>query len=227
MLQVHRWLLVKPASPPGSTTRGIALKKSILIAAALGVVAAASPAMAQDVSQFTGAKATALVGVDIVKLESPTLDFDGSRTGVAYGGSIGYDAAWNGFVFGAEAELADSSAKYEEEGVDYYGSIRTGRDIYVGVRAGVPVAPSALLYVKGGYTNARFKINATDATETVSLRSNADGFRLGAGTEVAKGNVFGRLEYRYSDYAKLRFGNVRSDAETSRHQVVAGLGVRF
>ena len=35
--------------------------------------------------------------------------------------------------------------------------MKAGRDLYAGGRVNFAVSPTANLYVKGGYTNARFK----------------------------------------------------------------------
>jgi len=118
--------------------------------------------------------------------------------GVLYGVNLGYDVAVSGGVIaGIEAELADSTA--ERFGVD------AERDIYVGGRIGASLG-SALVYAKAGYTN--FRLGG----------ANGDGFRAGAGVEYALGgNLFLKGEYRYSNY----------EADVSRNQVVAGLGIRF
>jgi argininosuccinate synthase len=42
--------------------------------------------------------------------------------------------------------------------------VKTGRDLYIGGRAGVVVSDAALLYVKAGYTNARFVAEGGETT---------------------------------------------------------------
>ncbi|MBL7598920.1 porin family protein, partial [Escherichia coli] len=92
--------------------------------------------------------------------------------------------------------------------------ISTGRDLYVGARVGFTVGGNALIYAKGGYTNGRI----TGETGNVRVSDNLDGFRLGAGVEHAFGQrLYGKVEYRYSNYSQ----------DVERHQVLAGLGVRF
>ncbi len=64
---------------------------------------------------------------------------------------------------------------------------------------------------------------------------DADGWRVGAGGELAlSNNLFAKLEYRYSKYeeAEIDFeGDLpdsdRFDVDTDRHQIVAGVGLRF
>lgn len=176
----------------------------ILATTALALVAAtATPAFAQD-SSFQGPRAEVIGGWDRVQGNGE------SASGFAYGGAIGYDLQRGGVVFGVDAETTGSTAKSTDAGV----TLKAGRDLYAGVRAGVVVAPNTLLYAKGGYTNGRVIGEAGN----VRVSDNLDGFRLGAGVERKFGERFyGKVEYRYSNYSQ----------DVERHQVLAGLGVRF
>jgi outer membrane immunogenic protein len=232
----------------------VALKLAGLTLAGGLAIAAATPAMAQDASAnasvdapakaFEGPTVSASVGWDHLRSGS-TNDLDGSRTkqsldGVTYGGGLGYDKAVTIHVtLGAEAELTGSSAKWDNNnGVANtfsLGRVKAGRDIYVGARAGYAISPTTQLYVKGGYTNARFNLLASDGTTINYARLDTDGYRLGAGVEHKfTGNAFGRVEYRYSNYSKGEFdynGNAADSArfgiDTDRHQVMATVGYRF
>jgi len=210
------------------------MKKVIVLATLLGGMVFAVPAFAQgelvpfERPTFTGFTATALVGVDVVRADDGT-DSE-SENGVAYGGAVGYDLGLGHFVFGVEAELADSSTETTETSVITAGdsfTLKADRDIYVGARAGVRAGSNVLLYVKGGYTNARIKAVYTSGATTVSASDELDGFRVGAGGEVAFGKVFGRLEYRYSDYGEFSFQGTPTGVSVTRHQVLAGIGYRF
>lgn len=95
-----------------------------------------------------------------------------------------------------------------------------GRDLYAGVRVGLPVSSKALLYAKGGYANTRAALATADVDDGIEfdLKENLDGIRAGAGLEIAFGrNLFGKAEYRYSNY----------EAGFTKHQGVIGLGFRF
>ncbi|OSZ68361.1 hypothetical protein CAP40_07155 [Sphingomonas sp. IBVSS2] len=176
----------------------------ILATTALALVAAtATPALAQD-GAFQGPRAEVIGGWDRVNG-----DGDG-KSGFVYGGAIGYDLQRGKAVFGVDAEVTGSTTKATEAGV----TVKAGRDLYAGVRAGVAVSPTTLVYAKGGYTNGRI----TGETGNVRVSDNLDGFRLGAGVEHAFGQrLYGKVEYRYSNYSQ----------DVERHQVLAGLGVRF
>lgn len=229
-----------------------ALKIAALTLSGGLAIAAAAPAMAQDsaagadapAKAFEGPTVSASLGWDHLRSGS-TNDLDGSHTkqsldGVTFGGGIGYDKAVTSHItLGAEAELTGSSAKWDDNnGVANtfsLGRVKAGRDFYVGARAGYAVSPATLLYVKGGYTNARFGLLASDGTTSNYARLDTDGYRIGAGVEHKfTGNTFGRVEYRYSNYSKGEFdynGNTADSArfgiDTDRHQVMATVGYRF
>lgn len=205
------------------------MKKGIFLSAALCGFMFSAPAFAQDESaNFFGFSATALVGLDVVQIDDGT-DSE-SESGVAYGVALGYDYNAGSVVIGVEAELADSSTERTDTDVLALGdsfSLKADRDIYVGARVGVPVSSNTLLYVKGGYTNARVKGVYTSGATTISASDELDGFRVGAGAEMAFGKVFGRVEYRYSDYGEFSFQGTPTGLNVNRHQIIAGIGYRF
>lgn len=207
--------------------------------------ALATPAMAQDVEgdAFTGFRVEALGGYDSLQTGSSTdsanENNDQSIEGINYGIGVGYDIDLGGAVVGVEAELTDSTANTEFEDGDFegfgFGNVDAGRDIYLGARVGAKVAPDVLLYAKGGYTNAALDYEfATDA-DTFREGVKLEGFRVGAGAEYAlSNNMFVKLEYRYSNYqeGELNFDEDVDDAnrfnvDVDRHQVAAGVGLRF
>ena len=214
-----------------------------LLIAGLSSIALATPAMAQDNSTFTGPRIEGVVGYDSTRPGSSTDidnadDIDQSIDDVAYGVGIGYDFAVGGAVLGIEGEYLESEAStdYDTTNFDNFGvsNIEAGRDLYVGVRAGVLATPKTLVYAKGGYTNARMNVLASDNTTDVGTDVDLDGWRVGAGVEQAFGeNFYGKLEYRYSNYDEGEFEapsgleSDRFDVDLDRHQVMVGLGYRF
>ena len=199
-----------------------------LISAAAFVASTFAPAMAQDAVPFSGPWIGFSGGFDSVNLK---LNGDsGSDNGVLYGVNAGYDFNLGGAVIGVEAELSDSTVK--ESGSDVLVandqlSLAASRDIYAGVRVGVPVSSSVLAYAKGGYSNARAKLSYTDSTGTYSEGDNLDGFRIGAGVEYSVNKVIARVEYRYSDYGTYDYAGVSTGLKTSRHQIAVTGGWRF
>ena len=228
------------------------MKKGIaLILASASATALAVPAAAQDNSAFTGPRIEGIAGYDISKAGSDVDndlndEDDQSIDGFMYGVGIGYDVAVGNVVLGAEAELSSSTAETEIvdgdlEDLGFGAELDTGRDIYVGARAGVLAGENALVYVKGGYTNARYNMLASDGTTELETDLDLDGFRVGAGAEYAMSeNTFVKLEYRYSNYSEGEFDfndddffdddtgeSDRFDADLDRHQVAVGFGYRF
>lgn len=183
--------------------------------------------------------------------DDDTDDIDQSIDGFLYGVGIGYDVDLGTAVLGVEGELSDSTGE-EDPGqtlnapFDYRANL--GRDLYVGARVGFKASPRTLLYVKGGYTNTKMNAVVTDNDPAdpedyaVSADETIDGYRVGAGVEYALpgdmigfgSGAFAKLEYRYSNYDDLSLNNdgfFTGDnvigIDLDRHQVMAGIGVRF
>jgi outer membrane immunogenic protein len=221
--------------------------KKILLTLAAGTAMASAPAMAQDVAPvdpFSGFHVEALMGYDVTKAGSSVdddlnEDNDQSIDGLSYGVGAGYDFRFGNVVVGPEAEVTWSTAKTKFDDGDFegfgIGNVKTNRDLYVGARVGYAVTPKTMLYAKGGYTNAKFDVRNGDGTVTTNTDIDADGWRIGAGVEQAiTNNVFAKVEYRYSNYEKGELdytGDIadggRFDLDLDRHQVMAGVGVRF
>lgn len=216
----------------------------VVLAALAASSVLAAPAFAQDAGQsFTGPRVAVLGGYDGIRpgsSEDSDLEGDDQTVdGFLYGIEAGYDIAiGNRAVVGIEGELTDSTGNVETDTSDPeffgYGRVGTGRDLYLGLRAGLLATPNTLVYAKGGYTNARLDVLATDGTTELRENFELDGWRLGAGVEQALGpNAFAKVEYRYSKYSNANFefadGDISGDfdIDTDRHQVVAGLGWRF
>ena len=222
-----------------------------IIVAALLASSIATPALAQDrASPFTGFRIEGLAGYDVLKsgerddgVDTDENNGDESIEGVSYGVGAGFDFDLGGIVAGIEAEYSESTGKQEADetldGIPFTSSIATGRDIYVGGRLGFRAAPSTLIYGKAGYTNTSIEFAAESADDRFELDSNVDGLRLGAGVEQLFGpNMYGKLEYRYSNYKNLDFSDdfdfedlegedFGTDIDLDRHQVMVGLGFRF
>lgn len=223
------------------------MNKLIMILAS-GTALVAAPAMAQDAttepgSTFTGPRVEAILGYDINKagssIDNGIDDRRETAKGLLYGVGVGYDVDVGPVVVGAEAELTDSTAKtsFGNGGFAGFGlgNVKANRDIYVGARVGAKLSPTTLLYAKGGYTNAKFDVRNNDGTQSYTQDIDADGWRAGAGVEHAiSGNTFAKLEYRYSNYSKAEVDlngtlpdSERFKVDTDRHQIVAGVGMRF
>ncbi len=214
---------------------------STLLIAIVPAIAIASPATAQDAARG-GFRVGVLGGLDIVRsgsTERTGIDGDDqSAEGFLYGVEAGFDLPLGGAVLGIEGEWSDSTGKAKANRRDPnlfgYGEVKAGRDLYVGARAGFAVAPATLAYVKGGYTNAHLDTVLGNGSVSDRERFRLDGWRIGAGLQQSiSTNSYAKLEYRYSNYGKAdyRFADGGTsgqfDVDTDRHQIVAGVGVRF
>lgn len=210
--------------------RNILLGALLATTTAIGV---ATPAFAQNRAPFTGPHIEALAGYD--RLGNSGRD---SIDGFLYGVGLGYDVQVGGAIAGIEGEVSDSTARQRDANVFQVGdqfNYDTGRDLYIGGRLGVAARPGTLLYLKGGYTNTRIKsryiTSGNGFTTTTGFNTNLDGYRIGAGVEQ-KFNLFGpsgfiKAEYRYSNYRNASVDSVNDKIDLDRHQVLAGVGIRF
>jgi outer membrane immunogenic protein len=204
------------------------MKIVITAATAAMALGLAAPAFAQDVpverAPFTGARAEAILGYDRV---ADGEDNSNGKDGLLYGGAIGYDAQVGGVVLGVEGEITGSTVKTRNSNLLTAGDnirVKAGRDLYAGARLGFVISPDTMIYAKGGYTNARFNTDYSVGTARLEQGDNLDGFRVGAGIERMLGaNTYVKGEYRYSHYGELD----GYDIDLDRHQVLAGVGVRF
>lgn len=220
------------------------MKKGLALIAAASAFAFAAPAYAQDDATFTGPWVAGMVGYDNSRAGSDVDDdtqeddFDDGISGVNYGVGVGYDFDMGGIVLGVEGEWMESEADTQFDLDDDVGlgvtNLSTGRDLYAGARVGARLGTNAMIYAKGGYTNARYNVLASDGTTDTRTNINLDGWRAGAGVEVAiTPNAFVKAEYRYSNYTN---GEVQApsgvesdnfDVDVDRHQGVVGVGLRF
>ena len=178
----------------------------------------ALPAAAQDNRPaWQGFHVEGLAGLD------HTIDQHGG--GVVYGMGVGYDLQAGRAVLGIDAEATDStyrSCVLDVISVNDRLCASPGRELFIGLRAGIIVSPNLLLYAKGGYANARFHVDYDDGTpagtNNFNFSQNLDGIRVGGGAELrVSRTAFIRVEGRYSDY---RHGS-------GRGQAVAAFGFRF
>jgi outer membrane immunogenic protein len=200
--------------------------KKILVASAIAMAASsAAPVFAQDADvAFDGPYVAALGGYDKVRVDTPF--GKGSDDGILFGGVVGFDKNINGAVLGFEGEYSDSNLKESVSDVLVRGdraSLKTGRDLYAGIRIGGEITPGIMLYAKGGYTNAKVKASYNDGVDSLRGSDELEGYRLGAGVETTIRGFIGRVEYRYSDYGNYEGIGLQPD----RHQVAALLGYRF
>lgn len=149
-------------------------------------------------------------------------NFDGGRFGIFGGYQHQFD---NNLVLGIEGDV---SYDWNENTYAAFGSaVDVGTDWNGSVRARVGYAfDHALIYATGGWTATRGKIEGAGIDESKTF----NGYTVGAGVDYAfTDNVFGRVEYRFSDYGDKDFGvaGVPVNADLSQHAVTVGIAVKF
>lgn len=213
---------------------------------AMGAVVAAAfvstSASAQDIVQtFNGPRIELRAGWDNPDIRATIQDArnrvsqSADKSGVSYGGEIGYDFSPNNkLVIGAYAGLDGSTVKACGE---LYGDdrlcVRAGRNITAGARVGAVLDEKFLIYGKGGYSNGHVSVDYRDYEFVLpdeNVGRNLDGFHVGGGIEAAVGSgVYGRLEYVYTKYGRVsaEIDALTASLKPTRQQVVYAMGVRF
>lgn len=218
--------------------------KYALFTAASAAAILSTPVAAQEADRFPGAHISITAGVDHtsadVQYEDTAFPADNFResestTGIVYGIAAGYDFRLSpGAYFGVEGgyEMADNERCEEIFGGDE-GCFSLKRNWFAGVRGGTRLSASTMFYGGAAYVNGKARISYVDPAfpaDNFTESDDRDGYRLSLGLENRfGGNVFGKLEYRYSNYSnyELQDGTESYALGFQRHQVVAGVGVRF
>lgn len=151
-------------------------------------------------------------------------DLDGNTANVdgwSGGGFAGYNFQSGSTVFGVEGDVGYSGA----EGTDGNYTAKQGTFGSVRGRLGYAFDPF-MLYGTGGLA-----LSHAELSDGVNSDSNTHvGWTVGAGAEAAlTDNIFGRLEYRYSDYGSKDYtlGASTVSSGFSTQSVNAGIGFKF
>ncbi|MGX5850001.1 outer membrane protein [Mesorhizobium sp. PL10] len=132
----------------------------------------------------------------------------------------GYQWQQENFVYGAEADLGYNGVKGDSGGVNskggFEGSLRA--------RLGYAVTPEILLYGTGGGALKNQKVSVPGASDDNTML----GWTAGVGTDIKiTDNVFGRVEYRYTDFGSKSFDSVGTKVKESDNRVTFGVGMKF
>jgi outer membrane immunogenic protein len=143
------------------------------------------------------------------------IDTDGF-VGSAFGG---YNWQMDNFVFGGEAELGYNNVKGSSGAIESKGGVEGS----LRARLGYAVSPDILLYGTAGGAGKNVEVS-----DGVSSDSNTMlGWTAGAGADIKlTDNIFGRVEYRYTDFGHADFNNV-GRVEASDNRVTFGVGMKF
>lgn len=208
--------------------------------AGLGISAAAVPAMAADVVyEEPPAPAPIIDSAPVSTWSGPYAGlqlgygFGGRVTDRTLGGTVGTDG-WMGGVFGGYnfqtgAIVYGLEADVNVSGVDGGNAALAARTTFDGsvrARVGAAVTEDILVYGTAGGAAERLRVNDGVGSVTNTML----GYTVGAGVDAnLTDQVFGRVEYRYTDYGAKNFnlptGATRIDS--SNHRATVGVGFKF
>ncbi len=151
-------------------------------------------------------------------------DFDTTVTtdGFIGGAFVGYNWQQENFVYGVEGDLGYNG----NSGTDNDFKSKSGFEGSLRARLGYAVSPDILLYGTAGGAGESLKV--TDQLADVSQSKGMFGWTAGAGADIKfTDNVFGRVEYRYTDYGSKNFDTIGSRIKDSDNRVTFGVGMKF
>jgi outer membrane immunogenic protein len=143
-----------------------------------------------------------------------SIDTDGFQIG----GFAGYNYQAGNIVAGVEGDIGYSW----EDGSNAGWDSNSGVEGSLRARLGYVVTPDVLLYATAGGAAKKLEVSDGITSEDKGLI----GWTAGAGADVMiTQQVFGRVEYRYTDFGSSDFNGV--DVSDKGHRVTVGLGMKF
>jgi outer membrane immunogenic protein len=217
----------------------LALSAAFILAASSAMAADAvyevpAAPMAQETPLFNWSGFTAGVqgGYAWNNNDTNLVGFNADFDGGILGGFVGYNHQLdNNWVIGIEGDfeknwgddsLLVGGVTAFNYGLDWQGSIR-GRVGYAVDRA--------LVYGTAGWAIGRGFLDVPIAG--VGEKETFNGFTVGAGVDYAfTDNVFGRLEYRYTNFGDKNFdftgvGGPVINSDLDQHAIRIGIGIKF
>ncbi len=215
------------------------LKHARPLAAAFGLVALASmPSFAADVvMEEPPAPAAPMEQPPLNTWSGPyagvTLGYGFSGEADAAGNKIstsgflgsafaGYNYQMENFVLGAEGDLGYSGVKGDNAGT----AVKNGFEGSLRARLGYAVSPDILIYGTAGGALKNIEVsNAVGEDSNTAL-----GWTAGVGTDIKlTETVFGRVEYRYTDFGSddYNLGGTSTEVSSKDHRIQFGVGMKF
>src|SRR5687768_11363205 len=187
--------------------------------------APAAPMEEPPLNTWSGPYAGVTVGYGFAgetEVEEPGVTTSIDTDGFMAGGFLGYNYQVGNIVAGAEADIgynwADGSnaGLTSESGVE--GSLRA--------RLGYVISPNILLYATAGGAAKDLEVSGGGFSDSNTML----GWTAGVGGDVmVTENIFGRVEYRYTDFGSEDFtlGGTTADVSDKNHRINFGLGMKF
>jgi outer membrane immunogenic protein len=183
--------------------------------------APAAPLETPPVNTWSGPYAGISLGYGFSgRTSTPGNDID--TDGFVGSGFGGFNFQNGMFVYGAEADLGYAGFSGDNAGT----SSKSGLDGSLRARMGVAVTDNVLLYGTAGGAAQSLKVSDAAGDE----RKTMVGWTAGAGVDVKMTeNVFGRVEYRYTDFGSRTFntGSGPQAVDASDNRVMFGIGMKF
>ncbi len=205
------------------------LKASFAIFLSAAIVASTPSVQARGSEEnFEGIKAGVQAGwerreADEDLLPAPnTSRLKDKANGVSYGGFIGYDAQFDKFVLGVEADFSPNGKTLRSSVVNN-GTIELDSkwSASASARAGVALAPRILAYGRIGYSVNRYTVRGFAAgsdTPVATSKATGDGLLYGGGLEYAVNRNFSiGAKYRHLD----------NDNSLEASQILGRMSIRF
>lgn len=185
--------------------------------------APAAPMVQPPLNTWSGPYAGVALGYGFSgRVKDKNFDNTINTDGFVGGGFAGYNFQMDNFVAGVEGDIGYGGLKGDNSNVEvkggFNGSLRG--------RLGYAVSPDILPYITAG--GAAQSVKLTDVAG--SDKKTMLGWTAGVGTEVKlTEQVFGRVEYRYSDYGNKTFDTGAGDRDVSArdHRIQFGIGMKF
>ena len=189
------------------------------------IPAPAVPMEQPPVASWTGAYGGVQAGYGFSGRAHDNLGFGNTvkTDGFVGGAFLGYNYdTGGGIVAGVEGDIGYNGVEGQRRGV----RVRGGLDGSLRARLGYTVTPDALAYVTAGGAAKN-----TSVTEGGIKDSQTQlGWTAGAGMDVKlTQNIFGRAEYRYTDYGSdtFRTGSGAHQVDSRDHRIQFGVGMQF
>lgn len=167
---------------------------------------------------YAGAVATYGFNGEASGLFGPDVDTDG----FAASGFAGYNWQNNNLVYGVEGDVGYSWMDGSDGGNDVEGGLNGS----LRGRVGVAATDRVLIYGTAGVAAERMEVSNAFGDDDKALV----GYTVGAGVDAKlTDQVFGRVEYRYTDLGSETFntGGIAQEVDSKDHKVSVGLGVKF
>lgn len=207
-------------------------------AAALGLIAClgAAPAFAAD-AVIEEPPAAPMVEPPLNTWSGPyagvTLGYGFNGTTTPIGGDIdndgfvggvfaGYNFQQDMFVYGLEGDIGYGNIK----GSNGFTETTSGLDGSLRARLGVAVTNDVLLYGTAGGAAQRLEVSDPFGSDSQGMV----GWTAGGGVDLKfTENVFGRVEYRYTDFGSADFntGSGVQSVDSTQSRVNFGIGMKF